>query len=170
MALVLAEQKIPALIIAHITARNADGDYPTPNIATLPLVAGPVKESTKRVHPSLEVWVPSIKLAPTRDWEVVDVMLDLHANSTTVLATELGWWAAVLRSFAGGPIANHANVSTSATNPFMAYLNALTAPEKADWAINDFHITARSIVVLDEKRVMYRAEAQCQFRSYVCTV
>ncbi len=170
MALVLAESKIPALIIAHLAARRSNADFPTPAANVLTLVAGPVKDTTKRIHPSLEVWVPSFRMKDRRDAEHFEVMFDLHAHPDTALATELGWLASIRRSFAGGLIAGAGNAASAFSNPFLAYIASLSAPAKADWELHDFYITGGSIVVLEEKRIVYRTTAECDFQSYVHTI
>lgn len=170
MALVPAESKIPALMIAHIEARRTDADNPTPAANVLTLTPGPVKETTKRAFPSLEVWVSGFNMKDRRDDEQFDVMLDLHAHPDTVLATEIGWLASIRRSFAGGPISKDANAATANTNPFMAYCNGLSEANRLGWAIDNFVITGGSIIVDRRGRVLYRTTAECRFRSYVFTV
>lgn len=170
MALILAEQKIPALCIAHLIARRNDADYPTPAADDLTLVAGPVKETTKRTFPSLEVWVQSFTLGTRRDDERLDVILDLYVDASTTLTEELAMLASIRRAFAGGPSSGQANASNSSTNPFLAYCNGLDDSASAGWLIHDFYLSAGSITVLEEKRILYRTEAKCMFQSYQLTV
>lgn len=170
MSLILAEQKIPALIIAHLIARRSDGDYPTPAANVLDLLAGPVKETTKRTYPSLEVWCPGFTLSTRRDQEQVEIMLDIHASPDTALDTELGWLASIRRAFAGGPTSSNANSSNTSTNPFMAYLAGLSDPARAGWQLDSFEITGGQIHIDDQRRVIYRTTAQALFRSTTFTV
>lgn len=167
---ILAEQKIPALIVAHLVARRADADYPTPAADDLTLVAGPVKETTKRTHPSLEVWVESFEFTALRDVEEATVYLDLHADTAATLATELAQLALIRRAFAGWPTPNQGNATNTSTNPFMAYLKSLTNDEKAGWEITNFYISRGSILIEDDRRVIYRTEARCTCRTFTFTV
>jgi hypothetical protein len=170
VSLILGEQKIPALILAHLVARRSDSDYPTPAANALTLVAGPVKQTTVRTYPSLEVWVPLFTLGSRRDDERYDVMLDLHADNNASLDTELAQLASIRRAFAGGPISANSNATNSSTNPFLAYLESLDDNASAGWRIDDFYISGGSIVIDDHKRVIYRTEVKCAARSYVLTV
>lgn len=162
------ESKIPAVLIAYLGTRRTDTDYPTPADADCPLVAGPVKQATKRTQPSLEVWVESLAFPDRRDAELYTVHLDLHAHPDTPLATELGWLAAFRRSFAGGPIANQSNATDAGTNPFFKYLNGLTDGEA--WRFDSLHITSGSIIVLEGQRIVYRTTLEANFRSITFTV
>lgn len=172
MSLIIGEAKIPALCIAHLTARITDPDNPMPALNVLPLIAGPIK-GTARVTPSVEIWCPSFTLGTRRDDERYGVMIDLytnHADISTTLATELGWLAAIRRAFAGGPISANSNAADAASNPFFAYLLALDDPASAGWRIDDFYISGGAIHILDQKRTLYRTEAKCAFRTQTLTV
>lgn len=168
MALILAETKIPTLIVAYLAYRRNDADYPTPSSGSLALVAGPVKETVQRSHPSLEVWVPSFDLVQRRDLEQVEVMLDLHCSPDTAQSTEDGWLAAIRRAFAGGPLPGGAG--TEAVNPFLYYLAALSEADRADWKIDNFLLTGGQTIIADDRRIIRRTSAQCWFRSHVFTV
>lgn len=163
---ILAESKLPALIIAHLTARQSDADYPTPAIT---MHAGPFK-GEERSHPSLEVWVSNVDFPRRRDEEQVDIMVDFHTDKETTLATDLANWALILRALAGGPTSNQGNASNSSTNPFLAYCNGLSDPNSAGWQVDDLYIVNRQIMVDDKQRIIYRAQLRATFRSFTATV
>jgi hypothetical protein len=171
VALILGEQKLPELIIAHLAARRADASNPMPSAGTLPLIAGPIK-GTARATPSVEVWVSSFRLGDRRDDERYEINIDLytdHANTATTLTTELGWLAAIRRSFAGGPDASNSNYNDAVSNPFFAYLYGLSSPNKDGWALVSFNMTGGQIIV-EENRTLYRTTAQAMMETYTHTI
>jgi hypothetical protein len=168
---ILSEQKIPALILAHLVARRSDADYPTPAANALTLQAGPVKDTARHTAgPSLEVYVAQSQIRDFRNKEVLEVMIDIHAHPDTDLTDELAMLALVRRAFAGGPDHAQANHSNASTNPFMAYLNGLDSGPSAGWEVLDFHITGSQTLIDDQRRVIYRTTAECIFMSYTFTV
>jgi hypothetical protein len=171
VALILGEQKLPELIIAHLAARRADANNPMPLDAVLPLIAGPIK-GTARATPSVEVWVSSFRLGNRRDDERYEINIDLytdHANTSTTLTTELGWLAAIRRSFAGGPDAANDNLTDVVSNPFFAYLNGLNDAASDGWELITFYISGGEIIT-DDNRTLYRTTAQAMVETYTHTI
>lgn len=157
----LGESKIPELIEEFLIARRADADFPTPSGDDLPIVAGPFKGDPARAFPSLEIWVASLAFPRRRDEEVYEVHLDLYADKSTALATELGWLASIRRAFGGKKSAFEEWILVTHADP--------EADEPRGWQIIDCHITSGQ-TQNDGQRVCYQTILQVTYRGNVLTI
>lgn len=159
MALVNAESKISALIVAYLETRRTDMSLPDSD--ELPFLAEPtVSEFT---IPSVHVNVPDFKLTHPKCMDAtVQIVLHTRRDPTgtdgTTLTNEHAYIAGIRSA-----------LSDETSDGFYAYITGL--PTEADWRLDGFKLTGGTTELDTESLEVRRiTTANCRFRSTETTV